>query len=681
MTEPSQSGDVEDLPPGTGQLNSKVVKLAAINASHKKRACSIWTTMEEEVLDDNLETYRNKSSKKKKDFVYNTVAEEIRALWGDRYQGKNLEIKENGISRSVEWGVKRKQIWTWYQNRNKQKRAIDMPGANGKVTLWQVLKFEKDEIILAETDRLTKEEHGSNETRDTARGGQLWILNYQRAISQIMKSLEPEEKERMKKIRDEWEARGLPKDLQIKNAKKVKSVMKTFHEHLLREYGMRCITAENHYDEDNNLLWSIWDSGEELRDDKLTMYPLAAYNPTAAAELENVFCEYTNHLYERDTGKTAPENFRPAKFTMDDILMDSDGWPTVPSEGDENTVTRRRDIIRAYVKAHWKLALENRGGTIPWNNIEKDPGFYLTEQSTPLGFRFRNPSRFNDGECTALLEHWKHAVADGCDGFEFKHIRVIWRGEAREFPASYPPRSADPPLNQTQSTKRKAQTNKKKKDKQSAVMLEIDDIGEEFAHELFKGDRAQKADKKKTRFTAVLDQMAPDKPAVSESAASSMQLGELEVVRSQKPSGKLNLMEPNRAVSTVRPTAQQLPISEDHQQLPISEDHQPSTNLAGVASTTPLSPLEESQLDKNILSQRNQAKPTSLKTITPARKGIATAVAELPQVHSPPDGIRRSSRGDHRYNAKAAFEEFHTEACNKTHQKPDSDAAGKRKRT
>ena len=53
--------------------------------------------------------------------------------------------------------------------------------------------------------------------------------------------------------------------------------------------------------------------------------------------------------------------------------------------------------------------------TIPWGSIVKDPSSWITEESVPHGFQWKDPSKIQMGEIFRLLDHWRDRQDQGLD--------------------------------------------------------------------------------------------------------------------------------------------------------------------------------------------------------------------------------------------------------------------------
>ena len=53
--------------------------------------------------------------------------------------------------------------------------------------------------------------------------------------------------------------------------------------------------------------------------------------------------------------------------------------------------------------------------TIPWGSIVKDPLSWITEESVPHGFQWKDPSKIQMGEIFRLLDHWRDRKDQGLD--------------------------------------------------------------------------------------------------------------------------------------------------------------------------------------------------------------------------------------------------------------------------
>ncbi|CAA7266457.1 unnamed protein product [Cyclocybe aegerita] len=319
-----------------------------------------------------------------------------------------------------------KAIKTWFGN-HKQYKTKNVMKMGRKTSLRQVVgHFRGAEI----------EEELVRQHPDVENMGQVRFGGFQPALTKVMESLSAEAIAEYRDIGKQWDKRGPPHEVQIKNCTRFgQRLMKNMHEVASKQLGMVSITITSY---PKNMMQNgmiFHDYYDELSSEGVVVGNFVRYNHEAALAMAAAAGEFFKYVRQAREGMLSPKSAH-GKGGFLWMEQGVGGIPILPppirgNAGVELKITQRQ-ILQQFFQDHYQLASGNPSAHPPWEQmrIQGDkfytaamvPADYLHSPGVRRDFLFSDPTRMPGALVGELIDHLRgRQAAEGELSFMFTH--------------------------------------------------------------------------------------------------------------------------------------------------------------------------------------------------------------------------------------------------------------------
>ncbi|KAG1805127.1 hypothetical protein EV424DRAFT_1351201 [Suillus variegatus] len=90
-----------------------------------------------------------------------------------------------------------------------------------------------------------------------------------------------------------------------------------------------------------------------------------------------------------------------------ELEEDTDGWPMLPNTTGWNHAEQQHMIQSFLTKLYWMCGGEDTAkSAVPWGDVSKDPSAFFDSTNWPAGVQFKEPSKMDISDASALLQFW-----------------------------------------------------------------------------------------------------------------------------------------------------------------------------------------------------------------------------------------------------------------------------------
>ncbi|KAF8834187.1 hypothetical protein BDN67DRAFT_1016753 [Paxillus ammoniavirescens] len=256
--------------------------------------------------------------------------------------------------------------------------------------------FQKNQLIKEETRKLT----------EVAPGSPGYVQYWRKAVLVLLKTLSNGERQTYVDLAVEWNTKGVPKDVQMKQVRShLTSFLRQALTKMYRQFGIRMMMFWG-YESNGEIFWEMHDRNDSLDDGPAVkkVCPNRDKEP-----IGSTWETYLKNAFNATKQVLSPTAADPKqKF---ELRKAEDGhWDLPPDDFLSASLELQKWLVRDFMNRCWQ-EMAGRKGSVPFSKMTKDLAEFVDLDTGYLPDRpsleIKDPSHMSKDNVEFILCHWK----------------------------------------------------------------------------------------------------------------------------------------------------------------------------------------------------------------------------------------------------------------------------------
>ncbi|KAG1839868.1 hypothetical protein C8R48DRAFT_679736 [Suillus tomentosus] len=289
----------------------------------------------------------------------------------------------------------RKKIYKqWLQNQSRRKKDPKPLIKYGK--RWTARK-----VLIQTHKQLIREETGE------MAGSEEMISKWPRAAKVVIDGLLAEEREQAVATAEKWNNQAAPPDVQAELAEsKGAEMIEHFATEMFKQAGMRVCVLSAWNNSKGKLMLGGHDFNEQFGNGESFI---------KTRDWDGIFMPEWGEYAGEQFGLDAEDGEEPQMVKskkrqprkLIELEEDANDWPMLPDTTGWNCAEQQH-MIRSFLTKLYRMCggEDTAKSAVPWGDVSQDPSAFFDGTNWPAGVQFKEPSKMDISDASALLSFW-----------------------------------------------------------------------------------------------------------------------------------------------------------------------------------------------------------------------------------------------------------------------------------
>ncbi|KAG2082971.1 uncharacterized protein F5147DRAFT_660329 [Suillus discolor] len=287
----------------------------------------------------------------------------------------------------------RKKIYKqWLQNQSRRKK-------DPKPLIKYGRRWTARKVLIQTHKHLIREETGE------MAGSEEMISKWPRAAKSVIDGLSAEEREQAAATAEKWNHQAAPPEVQAEVAEsKGAEMIEHLTTEMFKQAGMRVCVLSAWNNSKGKLMLGGHDFNEQFGNGESFI---------KTRDWDGMFMlewgEYAGEQFDAEDAEeprmVKSKKRQPQKLI--ELEEDADGWLMLPDTMGWNCA-KQQHMIRSFLTKLYRMCggEDTSKSAVPWGNVSQDPLAYFDGTKWPAGMQFKEPSKMDISDTSALLQFW-----------------------------------------------------------------------------------------------------------------------------------------------------------------------------------------------------------------------------------------------------------------------------------